>query len=371
MTTRERIKAIFNYEKPDRLPLIHFSYWYETLDLWAKQGYISKEIAKEFRGDGSPAEKELDKIIGWDQSYGINFAFYNPDLFPNFEEKKIREVEGGYHYQNYYGVIEFRSKDAGSIPAEIEHILVDRKSWEEFYLPKLQWSEDRYYANEEGIKTAKDPNRASWLNLQFGSLIGTIRNWLGVVGLSYLTADDPDLLKEIVDTFFNLQYKCMEKSLEICDNFDSISIWEDICYDKGTLVSPKTFEKYCGEHYRKVSELAKSHGINFCHVDCDGFTEQITKTWVNNGINVMFPIEVGKWGGSYKAHRDTFGKSVLGVGGMNKTVFSMDKKAIDKEIERLKPIIELGGFIPCPDHRIAPDAKFENVCYYVEQLRKL
>jgi len=56
---------------------------------------------------------------------------------------------------------------------------------------------------------------------------------------------------------------------------------------------------------------------------------------------------------------------------MNKTLFSYDKKAIDNEIERLKPLIALGGYIPCPDHRIAPDAKFELVQYYAEQIKSV
>lgn len=56
---------------------------------------------------------------------------------------------------------------------------------------------------------------------------------------------------------------------------------------------------------------------------------------------------------------------------MNKTIFARDYKAIDAEIERLKPLIELGGYIPCPDHRIAPDAIFENVQYYCEQIRRI
>jgi hypothetical protein len=39
-------------------------------------------------------------------------------------------------------------------------------------------------------------------------------------------------------------------------------------------------------------------------------------------------------------------------------IFACDYASIDAEIERLKPLIELGGYIPCPDHRIAPDAEF-------------
>ena len=44
---------------------------------------------------------------------------------------------------------------------------------------------------------------------------------------------------------------------------------------------------------------------------------------------------------------------------------------MEAEVERLKPLIALGGYIPCPDHRIAPDAKFELVRYYCELLRKI
>ena len=55
---------------------------------------------------------------------------------------------------------------------------------------------------------------------------------------------------------------------------------------------------------------------------------------------------------------------------MSKTVFAKDFEAVDREIERLIPLIKAGGYIPCPDHRIAPDAKFENVQYYCSKLRE-
>ena len=45
-------------------------------------------------------------------------------------------------------------------------------------------------------------------------------------------------------------------------------------------------------------------------------------------------------------------------------------KKYEAEIERLKPLIALGGYIPCPDHRIPPDAKYELVAYYCELFRK-
>jgi len=92
---------------------------------------------------------------------------------------------------------------------------------------------------------------------------------------------------------------------------------------------------------------------------------------LNNGVNTMFPIEVGTWDASIASWREKYGKELRGVGGMNKNVFSKDFAAVDAEIERLKPLIALGGYIPCPDHRIAPDAKWENVRYYCEKLRAI
>ena len=85
----------------------------------------------------------------------------------------------------------------------------------------------------------------------------------------------------------------------------------------------------------------------------------------------MFPIEVGTWNASIAPWRKEYGKELRGVGGMNKVVFSRDRKAIDAEIERLRPLVELGGYIPCPDHRIAPDAKWDNVRYYCDKMHEM
>ena len=43
----------------------------------------------------------------------------------------------------------------------------------------------------------------------------------------------------------------------------------------------------------------------------------------------------------------------------------------DAEIERMKRLTELGGFIPCPDHRLMPGTKFELVQYYAEEIKKI
>ena len=69
--------------------------------------------------------------------------------------------------------------------------------------------------------------------------------------------------------------------------------------------------------------------------------------------------------------RKRFGNGMLGVGGMDKTAFRKDSAAVDAEIERMKRLSSMGGFIPCPDHRLMPGSKFELVQYYAEEIKKI
>ena len=117
--------------------------------------------------------------------------------------------------------------------------------------------------------------------------------------------------------------------------------------------------------------MLHQHDINIISLDCDGLIDSLIPTWFQNGVNTMFPIEVGTWGASIKPWREKYGKELRGVGDMDKKVFAYDYAAIDAEVERLKALVELGGYIPCPDHRIAPDAKWDNVLYYCEKMHKI
>jgi hypothetical protein len=154
------------------------------------------------------------------------------------------------------------------------------------------------------------------------------------------------------------------------NSFDFAHFWEDICYKNGPLVSPAVFREYVGPHYRRITGLVKSKGIDIISLDCDGWIDALIPIWVDNGVNTMFPIEVGTWHASILPWRKQYGKDLRGVGGMNKTVFAYDRAAVDAEVERLKPLVALGGYLPCPDHRIAPDAKWDLVRYYCDRIRK-
>ena len=366
MTTRERIMAILRYQKYDQFPLIHFGYWTETLEKWRDEGHITKELFAQCQGDNSTGEREVSKTLGFDFCWQPHISV-NSGLFPCFEPRIIEEREDGTYLEfDYNGVVVQKKHGDVSIPAEVSHTLVDRESWEKEYVHRLQFSPKRV----PDLSYLKDQHPDEPRGLHCGSFYGMIRDIAGIVGLSYIYADDEDLYAEIIDTVANLSYDCTKAVLEQGVTFDYAHFWEDICFKNGPLLSPKTFREKCGPHYARIVDLYRQYGTELFSVDCDGDIDLLIPTWMEAGVKIMFPIEVGTWNGNILDIRKKHGRDVRGVGGMDKRVFTADRTEIDREIERLKPMVADGGFIPCVDHLITPDADWDLVCYYCEQMNK-
>ncbi len=370
MNNRERAMNILHYKDVDRLPAVHYGYWKELLQEWADQGKISRDIA-ENRRDGNEKDIELDKIIGWDFNWGGPLGC-SDSLYPLFEEKVLEVLpDGTKRVQNKYGVIERIKPGITSIPSEDDWLLKDRDAFESFYKDKMQYCKERinfeFYNKFNETRSMDRP-----IPISGGSVLGTIRDLTTVVGMSYLMYDeDEDLLADIVDTFADMQYKCFEAILETGAQFDYALYWEDICFNSGPLLSPEIFNELCSKHYKKRNALFNKHGIDIISLDCDGVIEKLIPTWIENGVNTMFPLEVGVWGDQFESAKKNFGIELRGVGGMDKTVLRKDKAAVDAELERIKRLVSLGGFIPCPDHRLMPGTKFELVQYYADEIKKI
>ena len=97
MDNRERTMNILHYRPADRLPAVHFGYWRDLLKEWAEQGKIPVELAIDYT-DCSEQDRELDRIIGWDYSWGCEESA-NTELIPGtkfelvqYYAEKIKEI---------------------------------------------------------------------------------------------------------------------------------------------------------------------------------------------------------------------------------------------------------------------------------------
>lgn len=379
MTNRERVIATLKYEPVDRLPIVHFGFWTQTLEKWANEGHLTQEEAQGW-GDGNPIDAQISGKLGFDTNY---YSCFHPatSLWPGFESKVVEEMpDGTRKVLNVDGVVVLQRPGATSIPAEIDHLLKTRADWEKHYKHRFVFTEERVTKSwvrvndkmvrwdEGGLEFLQRGERDYHYGLHCGSLFGRVRDIIGVTGASYMFAEDDALFTELIDTTADLGYQCVKYALESGAQFDFAHFWEDICFKNGPLVIPSVFDEKVGPHYKRITDLCKKHGIEVISLDCDGCVDALIPTWLGNGVNTMFPIEVGTWNASIAPWREQYGKGIRGVGGMNKVVFSRDAAAVRAEVERLKPLVELGGYIPCPDHRIAPDAEWDNVRLYCDLL---
>jgi len=360
MNNARRSLDLLNYQPYDRLPIVHFGYWGETLRKWVQEGHLP---AKDGEFNYYAAMETASSLLGFDFEW---YPVYSPNTFldPMFKPETLQTLpDGSTHFRNAEGVVVLQAPDAGSIPAEIEHLLTDRASWEEHYKPRLQWSANRLGQLPDMSKIDAP------LGFHCGSLLGKLRDVLGVVGMSYLMIDDEPLFDEMLQTVGDLCLQSTRAVLATGARFDYAHFWEDICFKNGPLINPDMFAEKIGPLYKTITDEVRKHGIGIVSLDCDGLIDDLIPTWFDNGVNTMFPIEVGTWDASIAPWRAQYGKELRGVGGMNKNVFAQDRAAVDAEIERLKPLIALGGYIPCPDHRIPPTAQWDLVRYYTDQLR--
>ena len=399
MNNRERTLAILSYKEYDRMPIVDFGFIWQPLEKWHEQGHITLDELNDF-GDGSPGCVSIEHKLGFDFNWQ---GCFNPGiktgLMPPFERRVIEIFpDGREHIVTHNGTIEGIKPGIHCIPQDIGTLLTDRTAWEEQFLPKLQFSQKRIedlinLMNTRGrfscvkIHNTREPSPCvprepspcvpelyeNPRGLHCGSLYGSIRNMMGVAHLAYLQADDEDLYHEIIDVIGDLSYQTVKAALGTGINFDFAHFWEDICFKNGPLVNPTVFKERVGPHYKKITDLLHKHGIQFVSLDCDGLIDHLVPTWLENGVNVMFPLEVGTWGANIHDLRKKFGKGLLAVGGMDKRLFTAPDgyKAIDMEVDRLRRLVDLGGYIPCPDHRIPDGAIWENIQYYCERMKEV
>jgi uroporphyrinogen-III decarboxylase len=136
-------------------------------------------------------------------------------------------------------------------------------------------------------------------------------------------------------------------------------------------VSPDIFDECVAPGYRKIRNKLEEYGVKLLGIDSDGDVTQLIGHWLDAGVNVQFPIEVGTWHGDAHAFRKQYGKELRVVGNFDKLTLEHSRAAVTAEIERLMPLMQEGGFIILPDHLITPGVALDDYCWYLEQIRAI
>lgn len=291
-------------------------------------------------------------------------------MYPCFEEKTIEETEEYRIFRDNEGVVQQDWKHKSCIPHYIDFTLKTAGDWDQ-YKKRLQPDPGRIPEDlDKRIQDAEDSGLPIVINT--ASMMGWIRNWMGVVNMSYLMYDNQDVYADMVDTISDLVCWSIDQIIpKMKTRPDAGWGWEDICGKAGPLVSPQIFEKCVATGYRKIRNKLEEYGVTLFAIDSDGDVEPLVEHWLDSGVNIQFPVEIGTWNADPMELRKKFGEELRIIGGLNKLELEKGPAAIDAEIERRVPLMKDGGYIVMPDHAITPGTSLENYKYYLEKIRSL
>lgn len=353
MNERERFHACMAYQPVDRAPFWIWGPWPETAERWRAEGF-----------DISQAEENF----GDDRRWWIGHWFF-PN--PPFERQVISEDADTILYINHEGILmrELRNNPMSSMPQFVKFPVETREEFRRFWRERMQpdlklrigpdW-QDRLRA----LRAAPFPLIV--ISDRWGGFFGPLRNLTGVERLCTLFYDDPAFVEEMMDANADFIIAMMSQILDVID-IDAFSFWEDMGFKTAPLLSPGHARRHMLPRYRRVADYLRGRGVTYIGLDSDGMIDPLIPVWLDAGLNFLYPFEA-QAGMDVLAVRRKYGKELRIWGGVDKRALAQGPAAIDAELERIRPLIAEGGYIPHTDHSIPPDVSFANFRYYTRRI---
>jgi len=348
------------YEPFDRVPVWFFGTWHETRLRWkAEEGIEGIDV---------PAFLGMDP--DWEEGMWEVQGLVNHDPLAEARSVTLEETDTYRIVRGPLGDVKQHSKIGSSIPHTLEYALKPTaESWAR-YKTFLDPENPRRYPDGWQTKAQAFNLRDRVATFMAGSLYGWPREWMGVEELSYLTYDNPALLDEILEHLTDF-FIALHRPVLAQASFDFAYFFEDCCFNTGPLLSPDIYRKHYDKHYRRLIAFYREMGVPFVLIDSDGKTDDLIPCWMESGFDIFFPIEVGTWNADPVELRRRFGRGLRMMGGFNKHLIPRGEAAIRAALQRLKPIVDEGGFIPMPDHRIPPDCSLDDFRRYVDVFKEV
>jgi uroporphyrinogen-III decarboxylase len=341
-------------------PIYKREFGYYCLDKWKKQGMPQNIPHEQLFDYDDPGNSELMNL-GWCEA---NFS-------PEFETK-VLEDRGKYELvQDFAGrkLLCFKGRRNGFMPEYLDHPVKDMKTWKE----NVKWrlnpkSQKRLQSINNDIQKARIAAGKGLMITQ--KLVGGymyLRSLIGPLELLYKFYEEPELIHDCMQSWFELADAVISENQKHI-TLDELFLAEDICYNKGSLISPKMIREFLFPYYKQLIKNIKQRQLDlnrhlYIQIDTDGFAVPLIPVYQEIGMDVMSPFEVASGCDVVQVAKD-FPELVI-TGGIDKRILAESKEAVNKELERIIPVMyKRGGYIPTCDHGVPEEVPYENYLYY-------
>lgn len=367
MTQRERFIKVYQYAEADRVPMAPGHGRKSTLERWHREG-----LPVSVRS-GADAALEACRQAGFEPELPVcrRGCRFDHRMMPQFPEKVLEVRANSQIVQDWKGNIceiglEF---DPSYLSQTLDFVT---RSWIKCPVENRQdWAamKKRYDPSAPGRLDAADGTLAGHDNFIGISMPGPfwqLREWCGFEGLCLLFYDDPALAGEMVQFWQEYIVDLLQRLFAVFVP-DQVHISEDMAYKGHAMLSPQMVRRYLLPVWQRWGEVLRAAGVPVYAMDSDGYVGELVPLWIEAGIQVCDPIEVAA-GNDIVAMRKTYGKHIAFNGGFDKREMARGGVHLEREMERLQPVIRGGGYICGCDHGVPADVPWAHYVHFCRLL---
>jgi hypothetical protein len=321
MNSRQRFLETMSFGSPDRVPLFQEGMREDVLDSWMKQGLISK--------------KYLSQLFLYDAWEEIA-----PDLYPRSALKSIPKSK-----------------------ADLDRLQSCLDPHDPRRLPKRWKAKVRAWRKREHVLLLR-VHEGFFLSLG-------VEGWRRFSEVMQLVMDDPKRIQEwmaIQGEFAAALADGILRQVEV----DAAIFGEPISSIHGPLISPQMYKAFVLSNYEPVLDVLEKHDVGTIILRTYANSRALLPSVMKTRINCLWACECGTESMDYRTLRETYGKDLRLIGGIDTDVLLQDQDAIRHEVEdKVASLLFSGGYIPLADGRIRKPITFENYKYYRQLLEEI
>lgn len=345
-------------------PIYQTEFGFYCIDRWKQEGHID---------DGT----DLNTLLGYDPpgSFPLRRLGWCEAAFHPFFQEEVVEDRGDHEVaMDKAGrkILFFKGRRSGFMPEYLDHPVKNLDTWEK----NCRWRLDpgnpgRNTDLKETLDKAEEASQEGKLIVQH--VIGGymyLRSLIGPLDLLYAFHDQPKLI-----------HTCMEAWLLLADDvisrhqervvLDELFLAEDICFNKGPLISPDMMREFLFPYYQQliinIRKRQKDNRHLYLQIDTDGYAIPVIDLYRSIGMDYMSPFEVAA-GCDVVEIRKRYPDLRI-RGGVDKRILAAGKEAIDREVDRILPFMKRqGGYIPVCDHGVPEEVDFEDYLHFRKRI---
>lgn len=336
MTSRERVRVVFEGGVPDRVPL-HDGYWEDALVRW--------------QAEGLPREAAVDKDDYLHEYFGNEIRLIRLNTSFLIEERIVDEDERYVTKITKNGTVVRYIKGQTSTPGLISFPVNSKADWMK-HKGRLDSTEGRfpndlarlykdYRDNDRFVMVCvHDPYEASWSKLGPAFLLESMKT-------------DPDLVRDVFGAITDLNIRVCEELLSRGYEVDGAWIWGDIAYSMGTFFSPQMYREILYPFHRRLMGYFAARGLPIVY-HSDGDIRKVIPLLIEAGVRCIQPLEA-------KANMDVlelkrqYGERLVLMGGVDVEHMARGPDEAEEEIRhKVGQAKKGGGYIYHSDHSVPP-----------------